>query len=64
VDDFGRHLGCLLYGLLGLAAGGILVAVVLACLILAGVLLWPAISRGTMPRCMTCCTPRSGRSGS
>lgn len=38
MDDFGRHLGCLLYGLLALATGGIAVAVVLACLILAGVL--------------------------
>lgn len=38
MDDSGRHPGCLLYGLLALAAAGIALAVVLACLILAGVL--------------------------
>lgn len=38
MDDFGRHLGCLLYGLLAVAGGALLLLVVLACLILAGVL--------------------------
>ena len=38
MDDFGRQLGCLLYLLAGLAAGGFLIAVVLGSLILAGVL--------------------------
>lgn len=38
MDDLGRHLGCLLYGLLVLAAAGFAIAAVLACLILAGVL--------------------------
>jgi hypothetical protein len=38
MDDFGRQLGCLLWGLFSLAAAGTAVAAALACLILAGVL--------------------------
>ena len=38
MDNFGRQLGCLLYGLLAVAGGAVALLVVLACLILAGVL--------------------------
>lgn len=38
MDDFGRHLGCLLYGLLGITAALALTVVVLVPLILAGVI--------------------------
>ena len=38
MDDFGRGLGCLLYGLLGAVAGLIVTIMVLVALILAGVL--------------------------
>ena len=36
MDDFGRYLGCLLYGLLWTIAGLVVIVAVMAALILAG----------------------------
>lgn len=38
MDDFGRYLGCMLYGLIGALGGAVALLTVLGCLILAGVL--------------------------